>query len=155
MVSTAAGVVETAQVTTIAQEKPVDKKAITNASSAGAEESDSLAYKSLEQLSELTDIGLSGLAMRMLEHQQRQYREFSPEWYAFEFHYFKTLSALERWQDIIDRADQLLDRAEQGRQITPKITQWIESQQAIALLQLGEAEQSLQLTRRLLWRSRG
>ena len=151
----AAGVVETAQVTTIAQEQPVQKKAVTKVTPTGAEQGDSLAYKSLEQLSELTAIGLSGLAMRMIEHQQRQYPEFSPEWYAFEFEYFKTLSALERWQDIIDRADQLLDRARQGRQITPKITQWIESQQAIAWLQLGEAEQSLQLTRRLLWQSKG
>ena len=78
-----------------------------------AEQGNSLAYKSLEQLSELTEIGLSGLAMRMIEHQQRQYPEFSPEWYAFEFEYFKTLSALERWRDIIDRADQLLARAKQ------------------------------------------
>jgi hypothetical protein len=150
-----AAVVETAQVLTIAQETPTEKKAITKVTPAAAEQGDSLAYQSLEQLSELTDIGLSGLAMRMIEHQQKQYPEFSPEWYAFEFKYFQTLSALELWQEIIDRADKLLDRAEQGQQITAKITQWIESQQAIAWLQLGEAEQSLQLTRRLLWQAAG
>ena len=151
----AADVVETAQVTTIARDKPVEKKTITKAAPAAAEQSESLAYQSLEQLSELTEIGLSGLAMRMIEHQQKLYPEFSSEWYAFEFKYFQTLSALERWPEIIDRADQLLERANQGRQITAKISQWIESQKAIAWLQLGEAEQSLQLTRRLLWQGKG
>jgi hypothetical protein len=153
-VDAAVGVIETAQVTTIEKERSTDKKAISKVTSDSAVQRDSLAYESLEQLSELTEIGLSGLAMRMIEHQQKQYPEFSPEWYAFEFKYFQTLSALERWQDIIDRADHLLDRAKHGQQITAKITRWIESQQAIAWLQLGEAERSLELTRRLLWQAK-
>ena len=115
----------------------------------------SLAFKSLEQVKELTQIGLSGLAMRMIEHQQQRYPEFTPYWYDFEFAYVQTLASLERWQDIIDRSDQLIARAKPGQQITPKIVAWFETQKAIALLKLGEPEQSLDLARKLLWEGQG
>ena len=115
----------------------------------------SVAFKSLEQLSELAQIGLSGLAMRMIEQQQQFYPEFTPDWYAFEFRYIETLSALERWQDIIDRSDLLLARAVPGKQITPKIAGWFRSQKAMALLKLGDAEQALNEARSLLWEGRG
>ena len=46
---------------------------------------DSLAFKSIEQLNELTRIGLSGLAMRMIREQQKLYPQYSADWYAFEF----------------------------------------------------------------------
>ncbi len=115
----------------------------------------SVAFKSLEQLSELTQIGLSGLAMRMIEQQQKLYPEFTPDWYAFEFSYIETLSALERWQDIIDHTDQLLARAVPGKQITPKIAGWFRSQKAMALLKLGNAEPALNEARSLLWEGRG
>ncbi len=115
----------------------------------------SLAFKSLEQVNELTQIGLSGLAMRMIEQQQKFYPEFTPDWYAFEFLHIQTLSSLERWQDIIDHADQLLARAAPGKQITPKIAAWFRTQRAIALLKLGEAEQALNEARTLLWEGRG
>ncbi|MGB5277813.1 MAG: hypothetical protein WBO16_12405 [Gammaproteobacteria bacterium] len=146
---------ETAQVTTIQIDQPAEHSPLSNAPTDSADQQESLAYESLDQLSKLTQIGLSGLAMRMIEQQQKLYPEFGPEWYAFEFKYFQTLSALERWQDIIDRADRLLDEVEQGQQITPKIAQWIESQKAIAWLQLGDAGQSLELTRKLIWEARG
>ena len=114
----------------------------------------SLAFKSIEQVNELSQIGLSGLAMRMIEQQQKLYPEFTPDWYAFEFAYVQTLSSLEQWQAIIDRSDQLLARAVPGQQITPKITAWFRTQRAIALLKLGEAEQALNETRSLLWEGR-
>jgi tetratricopeptide (TPR) repeat protein len=115
----------------------------------------SLAFKSLEQLEELTQIGLSGLALRMIEHQQKIYPEFTPDWYAFEFKRIQTLSSLEQWQDIIDRADILLAKATPGQQITPRIAGWFKTQRAMALLKLGDAEQALSETRALLWQGKG
>ena len=145
----------TTQVTAIKSEQPAEQEAISNEEFGLDQEQSSLAFKSLEQLSELTQIGLSGLAMRMIEQQQKLYPEFGPDWYAFEFKYFQTLSAQERWQDIIDRSDRLLVKARQGQDITPKIARWFKSQKAIALLKLGEVEQSLQLTRQLIWEGGG
>jgi hypothetical protein len=152
---TAAPPLETAQVNAIQNEQPAEQNIIPGTEMGTAEEQASLAYKSLEQLSELTQIGLSGLAMRMIEQQQKLYPEFGPDWYAFEFKYFQTMSALERWHDVIDRADQLLEKAEPGQDITPKIARWVKSQKAIAWLKLGDAEQSLQQTRELLWEGKG
>ena len=151
----AAPITEIAQVNAIQSEPPAEQNALTRADAGTAEQQASLAYKSLEQLSELTQIGLSGLAMRMIEQQQTLYPKFGPDWYAFEFKYFQTLSALERWQDVIDRADQLLEKAEPGQDITPKIARWFKSQKAIAWLKLGDAERSLQQTRELIWEGKG
>ena len=144
-----------AQVKVIQTESPAEQKALTADETAVVGQQASLAYKSLEQLGELTQIGLSGLAMRMIEQQQKLYPEFGPDWYAFEFKYFQTLAAQERWHDIIERADKLLAKARSGQDITPKIARWFKSQKAIALLKLGDAEQSLQLTRDLIWEGRG
>jgi tetratricopeptide (TPR) repeat protein len=116
---------------------------------------ESVSFKSIEQLNELTQIGLSGLAMRMIEQQQKSYPEFSPDWYAFEFKRIETLSSLERWQEIIDSTDQLLAKAVAGQQITPKIAAWFKSQKAMALLKLGEAELALSEARALLWEGGG
>lgn len=116
---------------------------------------ESVSFQSIEQLNELTQIGLSGLAMRMIEQQQKRYPEFTADWYAFEFKHIETLSSLERWQDIIDRVDLLLAKAQPGQQISPKIASWFRSQKAIALLKLGEAEPALNEARTLLWEGGG
>ena len=84
----------------------------TSAQATTASPQDSLAFKSIEQLNELTRIGLSGLAMRMIREQQKLYPQYSADWYAFEFKHIETLSALERWQDIINRVDHILARAQ-------------------------------------------
>lgn len=131
------------------------QQAQTPAETAAPDPEQSLAFKSLEQVNELIQIGLSGLAMRMIEEQQKLYPEFTPDWYAFEFAHIQTLSSLERWQDMIDRSDQLLARAIPGTQITPKIDAWFRTQKAIAWLKLGEAEKALNESRTLLWRGRG
>ncbi|UCB55691.1 MAG: hypothetical protein JSW45_03955 [Thiotrichales bacterium] len=120
-----------------------------------AQPEQSLVYKSIEQLNELSEIGLSGLAMRMIEQQQQHYPEFTPDWYAFEFAHIQTLASLEHWQEIIDRSDQLLARAKPGQQITPKIAAWFRTQRAIAMLKLGEAEPALNEARNLLWEGKG
>lgn len=134
---------------------PAEAQEASAAEAAMPDAEQSVAFRSLEQVSELTQIGLSGLAMRMIEQQQKLYPEFTPDWYAFEFRYIETLSALERWQDIIDHTDQLLARAVPGKQITPKIAGWFRSQKAMAWLKLGDAEQALNEARSLLWEGRG
>jgi len=126
-----------------------------SAATAIPEAQTSLSFKSIEQLEELTQIGLSGLALRMIEQQQKIYPEFSPDWYAFEFKRIQTLSSLEQWQDIIDRVDMLLKKAAPGQQITPRIANWFKTQRAMALLQLGHAQQALSETRALLWQGKG
>ena len=135
--------------------QPVGQQNPTVPDAIAGDPAQSLAYKSLEQLSELTQIGLSGLAVRMIEQQQKYYPEFSPDWYAFEFAYIQALASLERWQEIIDRSDSLLARAAPGQQISPKIASWFRTQRAIALLKLGEAEQALSEARELLWQGKG
>jgi hypothetical protein len=132
----------------VQQQEPAD-------AAAAPDPEQSLAFKSLEQVNGLIQIGLSGLAMRMIEQQQKLYAEFSPDWYAFEFAHIQTLASLERWEEIIDRSDQLLARAIPGRQITPKIDAWFRTQKAIAWLKLGEAEKALNEARTLLWQGRG
>lgn len=126
-----------------------------SAATAIPETQQSLSFKSIEQLEELTQIGLSGLALRMIEQQQKVYPEFSPDWYAFEFKRIQTLSSLEQWQDIIDRVDMLLKKAAPDRQITPRIAGWFKTQRAMALLKLGHAQQALNETRTLLWQGKG
>ncbi|MGD2160374.1 MAG: hypothetical protein PVG94_04275 [Gammaproteobacteria bacterium] len=138
---------------------PQEQPAATQVSAGSTETtlpgSQSLAFKSLEQLEELTKIGLSGLALRMIDQQQKIYPEFTPDWYAFEFKRIQTLSSLEQWQDIIDRVDVLLAKARPGQQITPRIAGWFKTQRAMALLKLGDAEQALRETRALLWQGKG
>ena len=148
---------EAAPAQTTSAEKPQQAASQpgTAAQPAASDPQESLVYKSIEQLNELAEVGLSGLAMRMIEQQQKHYPEFTPDWYAFEFAYIQTLSSLERWQDIIDRSDRLLARATPGTQITPRIVEWFDTQRAIAFLKLGKAEQALGEARRLLWAGRG
>lgn len=135
--------------------QPVGQPKAAPADAIVPDQAPSLAYKSLEQLNELTQIGLSGLAVRMIQQQQKYYPEFSPDWYAFEFAHIQTLASLERWQDIIDRSDSLLARAVPGQQISPKIASWFRTQRATAMLKLGEAEQALGEARDLLWQGKG
>ncbi len=116
---------------------------------------ESLSFKSIEQLNELTQIGLSGLAIRMIEQQQKLYPEFTPDWYAFEFKYVQTQLSLEHWQQVIDRVDLVLNKAIPGQQITPKIANWFKTQKAIAFLRLGDAEMALKQARSLLWEGKG
>jgi type IV pilus biogenesis protein CpaD/CtpE len=141
---------------TVQEQQPVaTRNSDSSTAAAIAETEQSLAFKSLEQLEELSKIGLSGLALRLAEQQQQVYPEFSPDWYAFEFKRIQTMSSLERWQDIIDRVDMLLAKAVPGKQITQRIANWFKTQRAMAMLKLGDAEQALHETRVMLWQGKG
>ena len=73
---------------------PAEAQKVSATEAAMPDAEQSVAFKSIEQLNELTQIGLSGLAMRMIEQQQKLYTEFTADWYAFEFKHIETLSSL-------------------------------------------------------------
>jgi hypothetical protein len=110
-------------------------------------------FRSLQQMDELTQIGMPGLAIRLITQRQAAQPEFSPDWYALEFKAIHTLASMQRWQTVIDRAQHVLDRAEPGRQITPRLRDWLRTQQSIAMLKLGKAQPALQQVRDMLWNS--
>lgn len=111
----------------------------------------SLAFKSLEQMDELVELGMPALALRLLSGQQQLWPAYSPDWYAFEHKRISLLSAVEDWQGIVDQTEQLLTNAIPGRQITTQIGQWFISQQIIARLKLGQPDAALSQLRALLW----
>ena len=113
---------------------------------------ESQAFKSLVQLDELTQIGMPGLALRMIEQQQSLYKRFSSDWYTYEFKRIKTLAALDQWDAVAERSTVVLKQAGASGQITPRIESWFRAQLAIAQLNLGQPEQTLDQCRQLLWR---
>ena len=110
-------------------------------------------FQSLAQMDELVNLGLPALALRLLSLEQAKWPTYSPDWYAFEHKRISLLSQLENWQGIIKRTELLLKDAVPGQQITAKISQWFITQQIIARLRLGQAEQALSQLRNLLWQS--
>ncbi|MDH5711057.1 MAG: hypothetical protein OEZ15_05275 [Gammaproteobacteria bacterium] len=113
----------------------------------------SVVFVSLEQMDELVQLGLPSLALSLLSQEQKKWPVYSPDWYAFERKHISLLSTLEDWQAVIDRTRLLLKEAEPGRQITRQIAHWFQTQQVIAQLRLGQAEQALIQLRGLLWHS--
>ncbi|MFC1589160.1 hypothetical protein ACFL3P_02700 [Pseudomonadota bacterium] len=118
----------------------------------GAVEESPVAFKSLEQMDELVRLGLPALALRLLSQEQKNWPVYSQDWYAFERKRISLLSAVEDWQGVIDRTELLLKQAVSGQQITEQIAHWFQTQQVIARLRLGQAEQALAQLRNLLWR---
>ncbi len=114
-------------------------------------ENSSFVFKSLSQLDELTQLGVPGLALRIIEQQQSLYSTFTPDWYAFEFKRVRTLASLEQWDKVAERSRKVLNEAKPGVQITPRIENWFKTQLAIAALKQGEATTTLALCREMLW----
>ena len=110
-----------------------------------------VAFQSLEQMDELVQLGVPGLALRMLIHEQKKWPTYSPEWYAFERKHISLLAALDDWQKVIDRIETLLTQAIPSRKIELQMYQWFSTQQVIAQLRLGQAEKALSQLRSLLW----
>jgi tetratricopeptide (TPR) repeat protein len=111
----------------------------------------SVTFESLQQMEELVDLGVPALALSLLEDQQEQRPAFSADWYAFEYKRILMLSALERWQQVIERTQWLFDTAAREKHITRKIRLWFETQQVMARLQLKQSEQALGQLQALLW----
>jgi len=110
-------------------------------------------FESLAQMNKLIALGVPSLALSLLEEEQEKYRQFSPDWYSFEYKRILLLAALDQWQELIDRAQWVLETADPRRHITQKIRLWFETQQAIAELQLRKSELALQHLQRLMWAS--
>jgi len=136
-----------------AQTQTQDSAAATSPSMSALDvNKESQAFKSLVQLDELTQIGMPGLALRMIEQQQSLYKRFSSDWYTYEFKRIKTLAALDQWDAVAERSTVVLKQAGASGQITPRIESWFRAQLAIAQLNLGQPEQTLDQCRQLLWR---
>ena len=110
-----------------------------------------LAFQSLEQMDELSRLGMPALALRLLTQEQQHWPVYSSDWYIFERKRISLLSAIEDWQAIIDSTEKLLSNALPGKQISEPISQWFMTQQIIARLQLRQPEMALAQVRKLLW----
>ncbi|MDT8283526.1 MAG: hypothetical protein RQ982_12070, partial [Gammaproteobacteria bacterium] len=97
------------------------------------------------------ELGLPALGLSLLEDEQKKRLDFSVDWYTFEYKRIILLSALERWQPLLDRTQWLLETAETEAHITRKIRLWFETQQVIARLQLKQSELALKQLQQLLW----
>ncbi len=118
------------------------------------EKKQSVSFESLAQLDELIGLGVPALALSLLEDEQKKRQPFTVDWYAFEYKRIVLLSALERWNNIIERTQWLFDTAKREKFITRKIRLWFETQQVMAKLQLKQSEQALMQLQNLIWRSK-
>ena len=117
------------------------------------EQRQSVMFESLEQLNELIALGVPALALSLIDDEQDKRPQFSADWYAFEYKRIILLSQLERWEQVIERAQWLFDTAAPERHITKKIRLWFETQVVIARLQLKQSDQALLQLQNLLWGS--
>lgn len=118
-----------------------------------ADNTQSITFKSLGQMDELVRLGMPALALSLLENEQKKRQQFTADWYAFEYKRIILLSALERWNQLIERVQWLFDTAKKEMHITRKIRLWFETQQVMARLQLKQSQQALDQLQNLLWTS--
>jgi tetratricopeptide (TPR) repeat protein len=123
-----------------------DKPPLNNAAS-----EQSVTFKSLAQMNELIALGVPALALSLLDEEQKKRQPFTADWYAFEYKRILLMSALEQWQQILQRTQWLFDTSIPEKQITHKIRLWFETQQVMARLQLKQSEQALSQLQALLW----
>jgi hypothetical protein len=140
-----------------AQQKPVtesQKQADTATSIKQADDKQAaVVFKSLAQMDELKALGVPSLALSLLDGEQKQFREFSAEWYSFEYKRILLLAELSQWQELVERAQWVLDTARDGYQITSKIRTWFRTQQVIAHLQLKQTDRALALLQQVIWQT--
>jgi len=145
-VDEALAVHDTAVHETTAHKTVVEKKA-----EAERKAKKTIVFESLAQLNELMSAGVPALALSLLEVEQKKRPEFTADWYAFEYKRVALYSAMADWSTLIHRVDWLFKTADPDKQITEKIRLWFATQQLIARLQSGLAEQALQQLRTLIW----
>ena len=110
-----------------------------------------LAFQSLAQLDEMVALGMSSLALKLLDEEQAVWPEYTADWYAFEYRRISLLADSGRWQQLLSRSSDLLDKAILNQHITEQVRQWFIGQQIVAHLQLKQPEAALQKARSLLW----
>ncbi len=128
--------------------------AIQNNSSTAVEKRQSVTFESLAQMDELVKLGMPALALSLIDNEQEKHQQFTADWYAFEYKRILLQSSLERWKQLIARAQWLFETANPERHITRKIRLWFETQQVIAKLQLKQSQQALDQLQNLLWSSK-
>lgn len=116
-----------------------------------ADKKTTVTFESLAQMSELIELGVPALALSLLEREQEKREQFTADWYAFEYRRILLLSAVEQWQQIIERTQWLFDTTDANKQITRKIGLWFETQQVMANIQLKNSELALEQLQNLLW----
>ena len=131
--------------------QPVSTPATPGNAATSAENKQSVTFKSLAQMNELIELGVPALALSLLDGEQNKRPAFSADWYTFEYKRIVLLSALERWNKVVERTQWLFDTAKSEGHITRKIRLWFETQQVIARLQLKQSEQALNQLQYLLW----
>ena len=132
-------------------DSPATVPATPNNAATPAENKQSVTFKSLAQMNELIELGVPALALSLLDGEQNKRPAFSADWYTFEYKRIVLMSALERWNKIVERTQWLFDTAKSEGHITRKIRLWFETQQVIARLQLKQSEQALNQLQYLLW----
>ncbi len=110
-----------------------------------------IVFQSLRQLDTLIRAGLPGLALSLLETQQKKRQTYTVGWYAFEYKRIVIYAAMENWSALNKRVDWLLQSTRDRGLITEKIALWFETQQVIARLQSGRASLALRQLERLIW----
>jgi hypothetical protein len=113
----------------------------------------SVTFQSLKQMNQLIRLGVPALAFSLLQDEQKKRPQFTADWYTFEYKRIILLSALERWQQLIDRTQWLFEAAKSKGRITKKIRLWFETQQVIARLQLKQSDIALKQLQRMLWQT--
>ena len=132
----------------------VSSSVITNASTStdtSIEKKQSVTFESLTQMNELIELGVPALALSLLKDEQKKRRQFSPDWYGYEYKRILIMASLEQWPQLIARTQWLFDTAVPDRHITEKIRLWFETQQVIAKLQLRKSEVALHQLQQLMW----
>ena len=56
-------------------------------------------FQSLAQMDELIALGVPSLALSLLDSEQKNYQQFTPDWYGFEYKHILLMAELDQWQD--------------------------------------------------------
>ncbi|MBL4711961.1 MAG: hypothetical protein JKX75_05600 [Gammaproteobacteria bacterium] len=114
----------------------------------------SVTFQSLAQMNALIELGVPGLALSLLDDEQKKRQLYTADWYAFEYKRILLMAALEQWAQLVERTQWLFEKANRDGHITKKIRLWFETQQVIARLQLKQREKALSQLQIMLWQTK-
>lgn len=111
----------------------------------------SVSFQSVQQLDELAELGLPSLSLQLLKQEQARLPRYSANWYSLEHKRISLLTELSQWHEIINRVDELVSKAIDGKQINSQIKQWFTTQKVIAKLRVNQPDEALAIVRQLIW----
>lgn len=107
--------------------------------------------QNLKKIDELMQLGIPGLALRLIEKRQPQLSEQNiQQWAAYEYKRLALLAHLKNWQKIIQRVSQQMQQMQQ-QDILFADSQWYKTQAIKARIQAGDNQQALSELQQLLW----